>query len=166
MPYDGRALANLLLDLADVRSMPLTNMTIQKLLYYAHGWHLAASGIALVEDGFEAWPHGPVSRVVYNAFKRAGDRPIRARAEAMDIVTGCTSVALCSPTEEESRLLVNVLDALGHLHAFELSRMTHERGSPWDQIWNATSGRVTPGMHIPDQLIRTEFLKSRSQRLN
>ena len=40
-PYDARAVANFLLDLADERSVPLTQMSLLKILYFAHGWYLA-----------------------------------------------------------------------------------------------------------------------------
>ena len=44
MPFDPRAVANRLLELARERQLSLDPMKVQKLLYYAHGWHLALTG--------------------------------------------------------------------------------------------------------------------------
>ena len=46
----------------------LTHLRLQKLLYYAQGWHLAAFGRALFAGHIEAWKHGPVVQEVYPTF--------------------------------------------------------------------------------------------------
>ncbi len=47
-------------------------MKLQKLLFYAHAWHLAYDRGPLFENDFEAWPWGPVVRNVYMQIKDAG----------------------------------------------------------------------------------------------
>jgi uncharacterized phage-associated protein len=59
-PYDPRAVANLLLDLADRDDLAITNLVLQKLLYFAHGHFLIRTRCPLVQGGFEAWTYGPV----------------------------------------------------------------------------------------------------------
>lgn len=39
-PYDAQSVANLLLDIADARGMSIINLSLQKLLYFAHGQFL------------------------------------------------------------------------------------------------------------------------------
>jgi uncharacterized phage-associated protein len=56
--------------------MLLTPMHVQKLLYYAQGWHLAAKGKPLFRETVEAWAHGPVVREVYARFAKYGNQPI------------------------------------------------------------------------------------------
>ena len=53
--YDPRAVANLLLDEADRRGVRITNLVLQKLLYFAHAQHLAQRGISPLSGYFEAW---------------------------------------------------------------------------------------------------------------
>src|SRR3546814_10577509 len=83
-PYDPRGVANLLLDLAEVRQKPISNLVLQKLLYFAHGRFLIESKKPLLAGYFEAWQFGPVHPTVYHAFKAATDRPIGFRAIHVD----------------------------------------------------------------------------------
>ena len=55
---------------------PLTNMKIQKMLYYAQGFHLALFNIPLFEDKIEAWRLGPVIPDVYQKYKGLGSKSI------------------------------------------------------------------------------------------
>jgi uncharacterized phage-associated protein len=80
MAYDGRAVANYFLSLAAAEGKLLTHLKLQKLLYYAHGRHLALSGEPLVESGFEAWPYGPVAPDVFSCFRVFGRNPITVPA--------------------------------------------------------------------------------------
>jgi len=50
----------------------LSNMKLQKLLYYAQGHHLAKKHGALFTGEIEAWSHGPVVPSVCRAFKDFG----------------------------------------------------------------------------------------------
>jgi uncharacterized phage-associated protein len=47
----------------------LSPLRLQKLLYYAQGWHLAAYGTPLFTGRIEAWTYGPVVREVYQNFR-------------------------------------------------------------------------------------------------
>jgi uncharacterized phage-associated protein len=58
-PYDSRAVANLLLDVADQRNLPMTQLSLYKLIYFSHGEYLAHTGAPLIAHDFEAWRHGP-----------------------------------------------------------------------------------------------------------
>ena len=58
----------------------LTQMQIQKLVYFAHGWNLALSNEPLTTDSPQAWNYGPVYSDLYDHTKYFGrgqiDRPI------------------------------------------------------------------------------------------
>ena len=47
----------------------ISNLKLQKLLYYAQGCYLALYGIPLFEDEIIAWQHGPVVIDVYHEYK-------------------------------------------------------------------------------------------------
>lgn len=65
--------ANALLSMADGVGEPLSNMKLQKLLYYEQGYHLAYFDAPLFPDNFEAWLYGPVVPRVYDMFKSYGN---------------------------------------------------------------------------------------------
>lgn len=62
---------------------PMTNLRVQKLLYYAQGWHVGLFGRPLFPDPLQAWKNGPVVPAVYAAVRAAaGDTPARPLAPA------------------------------------------------------------------------------------
>jgi uncharacterized phage-associated protein len=56
MPFDSKAVANEFLKLAEQDGVKLSPMKLLKLVYFAHGWHLALKGEPLLNERVEAWP--------------------------------------------------------------------------------------------------------------
>jgi uncharacterized phage-associated protein len=163
MAYDARGIANYLLDYADSKRQPVTIMSLLKILYFAHAWHLVKTGEPLVGQPFEAWPHGPVCRVVYDQFKGSGKEPVERRALALNVSTARFETASYDPVDAQTRqLLSQVFDHYSHYDPFRLSDLTHEKGSPWDIVWEAASRRAVPGMVISNDAIREWFQHSRA----
>ena len=92
MPYDCRAIANAILDLGDQAGLRLTHMAVHKVMYYAHGWHLAKYDLPLIRQEFEAWKDGPVQRLVWDCLRSSGASPVKCRATRFDLVTRVASV--------------------------------------------------------------------------
>ena len=159
MSYDCRAIANAVLDLGDQLKLRLTHMAVHKVMYYAHGWHLAQYDAPFIEQEFEAWKDGPVQRLVWEALKISGSSPVACRATRFDLVTRCASVVRQEIESEQLHFLREIVSGYGTLHAFELSEMTHERDGPWDRVWNAPKGQISLGMRIPNPSIRAHFRK-------
>jgi uncharacterized phage-associated protein len=72
MAINALAVANHFLDIAEKAGQRLTPMKLQKLVYFAHGWHLGLTGEPLLDEEIQAWSFGPVVRSVYNAFRDCG----------------------------------------------------------------------------------------------
>lgn len=161
--HDARGVANYLLDRAQHRGVDVTVMTLLKVLYFAHGWHLAKFGRPLVAQPFEAWQHGPVNRVVYDQLKGLGAKPIRQYLKSFDVNTCGYSNASADLDDETAQFLDNIFDYYARFHAFKLSDLTHESGSPWDVVWRAAETRAVPGMLIPDSLI-VEWFRGEGRR--
>lgn len=165
MAHDARSIANFFLDYADSKRRPLTIMSLLKILYFAHAWHLAKTGNPLVGQPFEAWQHGPVCRVVYDQFKGAGDTPLKGRATALNVTTVQFEPASYAGVDDQTRgLLCHVFDYYSDFHPFRLSDLTHEKGSPWERVWATASRRAVPGMVISNDSIREWFQQSRAER--
>lgn len=50
----------------------MTNLRLQKLVYYAQAWHLAITSQSLFEEEIEAWVHGPVTPSLYFKYRERG----------------------------------------------------------------------------------------------
>jgi uncharacterized phage-associated protein len=158
MTYDAREVANFILDYGDSLGRPVTKIAIQKIIYFAHGWHLAGQNRPLISQKFEAWEYGPVIRVVYDCFKSENRNQILSRARKFDPFTNQWVVVDDTIREPDRSFLEHVFKAYGHYHAFDLVEMTHEPGSPWHRIWEAEKNRVHVGMEIPNDEIRSHFI--------
>lgn len=54
----------------------ISNLKLQKLVYYAQAWHLGIYDTPLFDDDFEAWVHGPVIPLLFHKYKEFGWKPI------------------------------------------------------------------------------------------
>lgn len=71
-PYPALTIAKWFVAWAEAEEEDLSNLKLQKLLYYAQGHYLARYNAPLFEDEIQAWVHGPVVAPVYQAFKSFG----------------------------------------------------------------------------------------------
>jgi len=85
---DVRAIANLVLERADALHIDVSNMALNKIVYFVHCDHLVERHAPLVSAKIEAWKHGPVFREIYHEFKSWDDSPIKGRATRVDPNTG------------------------------------------------------------------------------
>lgn len=102
----------------------ITNLKLQKLLYYAQGYHLAMTGRPLFSERIEAWDHGPVVREVYHECKRFGGNPIPAVQGFDPVVLG----------EHVCRFVEDVHADRGGFTAWNLREMTHAE-RPWQEAF-------------------------------
>ena len=98
----------------------ISNMKLQKLLYYAQGVALAILGEPLFNDDFEKWTYGPVLPAVYNKYNDFGSEAI-PRPEGAN---------LHDYTDDERKLLDEVYYTFGQYSAWALSEMSHAT-KPW-----------------------------------
>jgi len=156
--YDARAVANLILDLADADGRPLTQVELLKILYFAHGWYLATKNKPLVVQPIEAWKYGPVVKVVRDAFKDFGSRPITNRAERLVLETGEYQRVEPDLSDDDSNFVANIFKQYKQFGAWELSDFTHEQDSPWDRVWNPKGAQGRLGLRIRNDEIQAHFL--------
>lgn len=140
---EARTVANYMLYIMGDAFDDLTNMKINKLLYFAQGHYLREYGEPLFDDGIEAWDHGPVIPAVYSAYKGYGDQPIKGYDASM--------VLDMKPDAEE--VLFGVARKYGKYTASALRNMTHVIGSPWDQVYQANHAHI----EIPLPVIQDYF---------
>ena len=100
--FDGRAIANYMLEFATAKGISLTNLQLQKIIFFAHGSYLARLKSPLVVNRFEAWDHGPVIPELYHSLKQHGDRPIRSPVTRYDL-NSCAYVVVTADTHRTDR---------------------------------------------------------------
>lgn len=160
-PHDARAVANLLLQRATVRGMKMSNLALQKLLYFAHGAYLIRTGRPLVSGYFEAWRYGPVHPLVYETFKDQGARAITKTATRTDWSTG-QEVALDRVVDQDAADAIDqILTSLGRLPVGRLIDLSHAPKGPWAHVVNEARTRGGLGIRISDSVTieRFRFLK-------
>lgn len=120
----ARDVANYFLGTFDAESGDnISNLKLQKLLYYAQGFHLAMhEGEPLFLDPVEAWDRGPVVRSLYQKYKSFGWGAIE-RPSNFDMYEYLP----------ETRELLDVVSGVyGQYTAKRLERMTHQE-PPWNE---------------------------------
>lgn len=151
MPVWSTEAANELISLSKER--PLTHMHIQKLVYISHGWTLAISDRTLTIEDPEVWAFGPVYRLIWDNLRFAGPYPVTKKIPDADIVP-YPGATLRGWNEEDRQMVGMVYQAYKHLEAFQLSALTHRKGTPWRKLYRDGNGQ---DQYIPSSMIKKHF---------
>jgi uncharacterized phage-associated protein len=154
---DVRVIANAVLDRADARGVAVTNLGMQKIVYFLHGHYLTRFHRPLVADEFEAWTYGPVHRTLYDAFRSYGDTPIEGRAAAFDPVRRQRRELPALDDRDAIWVLGQVLDYYLDIPTYLLVQIPHSKGTPWSLTVSAAESRPNVGMRISNELIARHF---------
>jgi len=152
MGHDSRSVANFILDLCDEHSFEVTNMGLNKVIFFAHSDLIASQEFALVKSTFEAWQHGPVLPIVYHEFKRFANQPITTRAKKLCKATGDKVLATYDDIAHLKEFLNDCVSVYGKMSASQLRALSHKKGGAWDVVWNSSED-YNLGMRIPNKLI-------------
>lgn len=96
----------------------LTDLKLQKLLYYAQGTAIKYTGRLLFAENIAAWRLGPVVPEVYDMYKSYGRNPIDEKIEKPEF------------DNDTEVILQDVYEEYGQFSASKLVEMTHEE-MPW-----------------------------------
>lgn len=136
--------------------MPITQMKLQKVLYFAHGLHLAMNNKEpLLKEHFQSWKYGPVIPDIYSEYKFCGSHPITD-----------TSCVLFSEVIDHDELIEALdlsakktisltWDNTKDIDAFQLSNWTHSPGSPWHKHYK----EGVTDINIPNDDIYNYFIQ-------
>ncbi|HDR7585532.1 hypothetical protein BW899_06625 [Bacillus mycoides] len=99
----------------------ITPLKLQKLVYYAQGYHLRDTGKPLFKEDLLAWDHGPVVRKLYDDYKHLGyftiaHEPFEDFEEKLN--------------RKESKTIREVREKYGRLDGKFLEELTHQE-DPW-----------------------------------
>lgn len=138
--------ANFFIYLMPNEENELTNLKLNKLLFYAQGYCLQRFAKPLFSDEIQAWQYGPVISSVYHNYKDYGRMPVTDLPHDFD--TNKFS-------EDEKELLVDVAREYGQYTGEALKNKTHKEGSPWHQVYDPYKRNIK----ITNDLIQEYFDK-------
>jgi uncharacterized phage-associated protein len=116
---------------------PITNLKLQKLVYYAQAWHLAFYDDPLFDERLEAWVHGPVCPPLYGRFKEFGWNPIPTPVDPPKLAVNVVGH------------LENVIEVYGGMSAWDLERLSHT-----EQPWLVARGNLPPDASCSREISR------------
>lgn len=117
----------------------ISNLKLQKLLYYMQGIHLAYFNEPFFNENIEAWTYGPVVPIVFQKFKKFKKCAINPEKYHDELKL----------SDEEQQMFDMVYNEYNHFSAVALMNMTHTEG-PWKHY--------DIGDVIPNDELRTFFL--------
>jgi len=125
MSYNVQDIANKIILKTDAEKGDIiSNLKLQKLLYYVQGYHLAFFNSEIFDNPLEAWMYGPVVPAVYRRFKTFGH-------SALTLDPNTTEIELGADAED---LINQVLHEYGQFSAVKLMEMTHNE-PPWKEAF-------------------------------
>lgn len=126
MSEELKKLVDWILCQQDTTEPDISNLKLQKLLFYVYGCFAAFHNKYLFSDQFEAWEHGPVISSVYHAFKSNEKRPI-------PVPKVCPELGV---SEDELDTLTQIMTIFGAKSAWALRELSHLE-QPWIDAYNA-----------------------------
>lgn len=115
--------ARFILQLAKEQEITISNLKLQKLLYYSQAWYLAILSKPLFHERIEAWVHGPVVPPVFGEYKQFRWSSLPYPEEPVEIENGDPSRSIANHVRE-------VVKIYGSFSGPQLESLTHQE-DPW-----------------------------------
>ena len=112
---------------------PVSNLQLQKILYYIQVYFLKKTGIPFFKDEIEAWQFGPVVPKVYYKYAGFGSAPITFFATPdIDWDT------------EERKAVNSIVQEKCTLSPWDMVEDTHMEGKPWKTFYEEGKRAILP----------------------
>lgn len=138
MTYTALEIAKYIINYCNENNRSISNLKLQKILYYAWVDFFKETGTELYLDEICAWQLGPVVPSVYYEFCSYAGMPIPYEYD-VDI------------KENDKKILNSILREYVDVSASDLVNRSHEHGTPWDLVFQGGIGNRSV---IPFDLIK------------
>jgi uncharacterized phage-associated protein len=125
--------ARYILTKCNKEGQPISNLQLQKMLYYIQYEFLRETGEPLFEDDFEAWKFGPVVPTVYYEYSHMG--AFRIGADYKDY-----NKILSEMSKNEIDMLNDIIVDKRDMNVWSMVDNTHKKGKAWDSIFKDGEG--------------------------
>jgi uncharacterized phage-associated protein len=129
----------------------MTQLRLQKLLYYAQAWALAYRAQPLFPEIVEAWVNGPVVREVFAEFKDCRSEPLPAREARVPSAISA----------QDRAFLDSIWQYYKRFSATELRAMTHHE-DPWRTARGGLPVDAKTNAEITHESMRDFFARRRA----
>lgn len=116
----------------------LTNLKLNKLVYFTQADSLRLTGSPIFEDEIQAWQYGPVEPMVYRNFSAHGRNRITEPTSHPDV------------SQKNADIIDGVAKELGNLSAFDLVNLSHNPNGAWASVYSQGSNKVISLKDIVD----------------
>lgn len=154
------AVANYFIECSQKENIPVSNLSMQKLVYFAYGWMMVRTGKKLFYDRIEAWQYGPVIPSLYHQLKHYGRERITKTIVDYDHRKNKFFRWNLKEGTLVERLVRGVWDEYKLLTPRRMVDLTHAPDTPWHTTIVSTGYNA----EITDELITAHFNSLRSPR--
>ena len=138
MCYSATAIANYFITRSKETNTPISNMHLQKMLFFAHAAYFKESKEPLFSDPVVAWQHGPVVVSVYHRLKQYKNGVVNDEIAVLKDDGGkntfpCSLVIpTVRPKDKEIVDYLNyVWEQLSTVETWRLRALSHAKGGAW-----------------------------------
>lgn len=129
--YSATDVARYIILRCNQRGKTISNLKLQKILYFVQAEFLVSQGKPCFRERIEAWDFGPVIPDVYHRYKVYGSASIPSVRDEN----------YCPFDREDKALADGIIDECAKYSASTLVEITH-RQSPWRTAYHQYSGAV------------------------
>lgn len=128
---------------------PLSNLRLQRLLYFLQGYSYQRVDRPLFPESFEVWTKGPAIRECYGSYMSYGLDPIPSW-----LGTTVLHVNEGVDVDDVKEYILKVFKWADKYRTGNLVAMAMNQNSPWFAVWNNGLGKYS---HIPEEYLRKYF---------
>ena len=157
MAYPASVIAFAFVNKAIEEGNPITQMKLQKILYFAQGVHLALNDKdhPLIKETFQAWKYGPVIPEIYREYKFYGSAPI-TDTTLITLFHGDIYEKMVEELDEKAKKTIEITwQNTKEIDGLKLSNWTHSVDSPWHKHYK----EGVTDLPIPNEDIYDYFSK-------
>lgn len=143
--YSAMDIARYVVNYANEQEMIVSNLKLQKILYFIQMEFLIERKAICFKDDIEAWDFGPVVPAVYREFKKYGALNIPKIIHYYDDSDGVWNVKkieykpqIC---EQDRRIIDSVINECSNYSASQLVEITHQQ-TPWIKAYQKGKNSV------------------------
>ena len=118
--YDAIEIANYIIEYEHSKDRMISNLKLQKLLYFVQAQFFRVLGVPCFRDKIEAWSFGPVVVSVYHTYKYYGGMDITYLEEDVRVFI----------TNRDKEIINEVLELFSDTPVYEMVNITRNQ-TPW-----------------------------------